>query len=86
MKGLDPWLSQKKKEREERRGANRETKVRSVRGRKVGETIRKEGKADAGRGNNSLEVGRTFLREYCLDLNENAEESSKQPTFLVGRT
>ena len=34
----------------------------------------KEGKADEGRANSSLEVGRTFLLEYCLDSNENSQE------------
>lgn len=84
MKGIDPWLEWK----EERKGGERIEKRKYgpfVVERSGRQSERKE-KQTREEQTAVCEVGRTFLREYCLDLNENSQESSKQPIFLVGRT
>lgn len=46
-------------------------KISTICGRKIEGQLEKEREAE--KANSSLKVGRTFLREYCLDFSENSQ-------------
>jgi len=66
-------LIDEKRKKKKRSKSKNESLIRSRPKNRI-DNQNKEGKADKGRANSSLEVGRTFLLEYCLDSNENSQE------------